>query len=456
MNNNPTYQQTLCSSCATSVESNTETTRQRDVNGTITTANDTVRLVPELRFPEFQNAGAWEGKKIGDISFSFSGGTPPVANREYYGGEIPFIRSGEIGSGSTKLYLSQNGIKSSAAKIVDKGTLLYALYGATSGEVAISKIRGAINQAVLAIIPNDYMSVSFIYQYLSANKSRIVNQYIQGGQGNLSGTIINSLVIPIPSLLEQQKIADCMQSVDEYVAATNQKLEQLKIHKKALLQKLFPQRGKNIPEFRFPEFQKAEPWEENTLGGEFGICELRNGYTPSKENDKFWTNGTIPWFRMEDIRKHGRILKDSIQHITPEAVKGELFDAGSIIISTSATIGEYALLIVDSLANQRFTNIMIRKSRKKDIDSYFLFYYCHYISEWCKRNTNTGGLLSVDMDGLKRYKLYIPKDKNEQKKIAKALGAIDEFIKATEQKIEILKLHKQGLLQQLFPKKQYQ
>lgn len=87
------------------------------------------------------------------------------------------------------------------------------------------------------------------------------------------------------------------------------------------------------------------------------IFEMKNGYTPSKAVTEYWENGIIPWFRMEDIRKNGRILSDSILHITPQAVKGgKLFHANSIILATTATIGEHALIIADSLANQRFTN----------------------------------------------------------------------------------------------------
>lgn len=450
MNNDPTYQQPLCSPCATCDESNTTTTRKRDVNETKTTANDAVRCVPQLRFPEFQNTGEWDRKKLGEISVSFSGGTPLATVKEYYNGDIPFIRSGEIDNNSTKLFLSEHGLKNSAAKIVEKGTLLYALYGATSGEVAISKIKGVINQAVLAIIPQEGINVHFLYQYLKANKRLIVNNYIQGGQGNLSGAIINSLLIPLPSMEEQQKIASCLLSIDDDISATTQKLEQLKAHKIALLQKLFPQRGKTTPELRFPEYKNK--WQEYTLGGAEGLCEFRNGYTPSKANSAYWTNGIIPWFRMEDIREHGRILSDAIQHITQEAVNGELFEAGSVIISTSATIGEYALLLADSLANQRFTNMKIRKSLKSGIDAYFFYYYCYQIAQWCKYNTNTGGFLSVNMEGLKKYKLYIPKDINEQKKIVECLMSVDSLIDDSERKLKQLLQHKQSLLQQLFPK----
>lgn len=105
------------------------------------------------------------------------------------------------------------------------------------------------------------------------------------------------------------------------------------------------------PQIRFKGYD--DKWQQAKVKDVFM---LGNGYTPSKANPAFWTGGTIPWFRMEDIRENGRILSDSIQHVTPEAVKSSgLFPAGSIIVSTTATIGEHALLIADSLANQRFT-----------------------------------------------------------------------------------------------------
>lgn len=94
------------------------------------------------------------------------------------------------------------------------------------------------------------------------------------------------------------------------------------------------------------------------------LFNTRNGYTPSKANKEFWENGTVPWFRMEDIRENGRILSDSLQHVSEIAVKGSLFPANSIIVATSATIGEHALITVDSLANQRFTYLMPKEQYK--------------------------------------------------------------------------------------------
>lgn len=139
------------------------------------------------------------------------------------------------------------------------------------------------------------------------------------------------------------------------------------------------------------------------------VFEIRNGYTPSKKETTYWEGGTIPWYRMEDIRANGRVLSDSIQHITPAGVKGKgLFKANSIIMATTATIGEHALIIADSLANQRFTNFAIRESLKKDINHWFAFYYFFKICEWCKSNVYESSFPSVDMKKLKKLPFPIP------------------------------------------------
>lgn len=132
---------------------------------------------------------------------------------------------------------------------------------------------------------------------------------------------------------------------------------------------------------------------------------IKNGYTPSKSNSEFWTDGTVPWFRMDDIRAHGRVLSDSIQHVTKSAVKsGKLFPANSIILATTATIGEHALVIVDSLANQQFTFFSKRESLGFDLDMKYVFYYFFIIDEWCKRNVNAASFASVDMPRLRKLK----------------------------------------------------
>lgn len=154
------------------------------------------------------------------------------------------------------------------------------------------------------------------------------------------------------------------------------------------------------------------------------VFDIRNGYTPSKKQHEYWKNGNIPWFRMDDIRKNGRILKDSLQHITPAGVKGKLFEKDSIILATTATIGEHALIIADSLANQRFTNFTICKSLKDKLLPKYVFYYFFKIDNWCKENTRVSSFPSVDMDRLKKLAFPIP-SLSEQKRIVTILDRFD-------------------------------
>ena len=88
---------------------------------------------------------SWEQRKLGDITISYSGGTPTAGKSEYYGGLIPFIRSGEISEDHTELFITEEGFKSSSAAMVEEGNILYALYGATSGEVSRSRIRKSLS-----------------------------------------------------------------------------------------------------------------------------------------------------------------------------------------------------------------------------------------------------------------------------------------------------------------------
>ena len=134
----------------------------------------------------------------------------------------------------------------------------------------------------------------------------------------------------------------------------------------------------------------------------------RNGYTPSKANAEFWENGTIPWFRMEDIRENGRILTKSTQYVSEKAIKGKLFPEDSIIIATSATIGEHALVKVPSLANQRFTYLVLKDEFKSSVDMMFIFYYCFKLDEFCKTHLNQGNFASVDMKQFAEFKFPVP------------------------------------------------
>ena len=196
--------------------------------------NNKVLNVPNLRFPGF--GGEWEREKLRDKCSFYSGGTPSSSNKSYYNGEIPFIRSGEISGDSTELFLSEFGLNNSSAKMVDIGDLLLALYGATSGQIAISKIRGAINQAILCI-KSSYDNI-FLKSVWEKHVDKILQAYLQGGQGNLSADIVKNLSFYFPSLDEQNKISKLIVLIDERIETQNKIIEDLKKLKVAITQKI--------------------------------------------------------------------------------------------------------------------------------------------------------------------------------------------------------------------------
>ena len=150
----------------------------------------------------------------------------------------------------------------------------------------------------------------------------------------------------------------------------------------------------------------GEEVQWKTLGEVF---HTRNGYTPSKANDDFWKGGTIPWFRMDDIRSNGRMLYDSALHITPQAVKRNgLFKVNSILLATTATIGEHALIQQNALANQQLTNFEIKEKYRGQLLPKFAFYYFFIIDKWCKANARQNSLPSVDVQKLRKEPFPLP------------------------------------------------
>ena len=185
-----------------------------------------------MRFPEF--SGEWEKCKLSEVCSFFSGGTPPSSKKEYYDGSIPFIRSGEIHMDKTELFITEEGLNNSAAKMVEIGDLLLALYGATSGDIAISQIRGAINQAILCL--RTTQNKKFIESVWKKHVGRLLQTYLQGGQGNLSADIVKNLSFYFANDNEQTKLAKFISLLDERIATQNKLIEDLKKLKSAIIE----------------------------------------------------------------------------------------------------------------------------------------------------------------------------------------------------------------------------
>ena len=186
----------------------------------------------------FSETTKWKSVCLGDECTFFSGGTPKSTDSSFYGGTIPFIRSGEIHNENTALFLTDDGLKYSSAKMVSKGDLIFALYGATSGEVDISKIDGAINQAILCIRPTQ-INRTFLKYLLEDRKDDILNTYLQGGQGNLSAEIIKNLVFDVPDDQSQLKAVDFLSLIDERINSSLKCIEALTELYSGFMQQLF-------------------------------------------------------------------------------------------------------------------------------------------------------------------------------------------------------------------------
>ena len=264
----------------------------------------------------------------------------------------------------------------------------------------------------------------FLYYWLNNNIDLIAKTYRGAGIQHPSMLDVLNIMIPVPPIEVQEEIVRILDSFSDYAAELQAELQarkqQYEYYRNLLLTFNPSAYGCGTDD---EQKDGVTTWGGHNYKIQWkklgDVFEMRNGYTPSKNNPKFWVGGTIPWFRMDDIRENGRILSDSIQHITPSAIKGKgLFEANSFILATTATIGEHALIIADSLANQQFTNLKVRKSLSNLLVTKFIYYYMFIVDDFCKKNTNVSGFASVDMDKLKRMPFPIPPLELQEKIVA--------------------------------------
>lgn len=203
-----------------------------------------------MRFPEF--SGEWKKYKLSEVCSFYSGGTPSSSKKEYYDGSIPFIRSGEIHVNKTELFITEEGLNNSAAKKVVIGDLLLALYGATSGDIAISQINGAINQAILCI--RTTQNKKFVESVWKKHVNKLLQTYLQGGQGNLSAEIVKNISFYLTSNIEQNKLARFVSLLDERIATQNKIIGDLKLLRDAISDAMFCTPKQSAPRKRIKGF----------------------------------------------------------------------------------------------------------------------------------------------------------------------------------------------------------
>ena len=406
--------------------------------------------MPKLRFSGFE--GEWERKLLSEcLEISEEKNTD-----NKFGIEDVLSVSDDYGVVNQIELLGRSyaGKSVSGYKILRPGQIVYTKsplkakpYGIVkqnTGEAGIVSVLYAVYNTKEGVAP-EYIHYYFDPAWrLNAYMRPLVNKGAKNTMNISDETALTGYIMIPKDIEEQRRIATYLRSLDEQIAIQQQQLERLKKMKQSCLGLLFADNQSITPPLRFKGF--SGEWETVLIKDAFDV---RNGYTPSKYNDKYWTNGTIPWFRIEDIRDKGGILKDAYQKVTPLAVKGSgLFKKNSIIMSTSATIGVHAMLGVDSLANQRFTNFTIRKSLEDSFDPYFIYYAFFKMDEWAMNNTNSGGLLAVDIPGL--LMLPFPKPSlSEQRLISSFLLNLDTQIDSLDKMLLGLMQMKKACLNQM-------
>ena len=361
-----------------------------------------------------------EYDKLGELCVKVcSGGTPSRGNGDYFMGNIPWLRTQEVNWNDiydTEIKITEEAVNNSSAKIIPTNCVIIAMYGATAGKVGINKIPLTTNQACCNLQINSQKALYKYVYYCVCNEYENIKSLGQGSQNNINAQIVKDYPIPLPPLPVQKEIVRILDNFTNLAAELQTELQ-------AELQA----RQQQYQYYRdtLLSFDGRDDVELVTIDQLF---HRKNGYTPSKNNNDYWTGGTIPWFRMEDIRANGRILTDSIQKIHHSAVKKNgLIKAGSIIVATSATIGEHALVKVDCLTNQRFTCLTVKDEYTHRVDTMFLFYYMFKVDEWCKTHTVQGNFPGVDMSQFPNVLIPLP-DIDEQRKIASILDRFDTLI----------------------------
>lgn len=414
------------------------------------------KKAPELRFKGFVDD--WEQRKLGEISESYSGGTPSVANQSYYGGSIPFIRSAEINSKNTELYLTEEGLNNSSAKLVEEGDILYALYGATSGEVGISQINGAINQAILAIKPKIEYDSNFIMQWLRRQKNSIISTYLQGGQGNLSGGIVKDLTLCIPTEYEEQTtIGSFFKQLDDTIALHQRKLTLLEQLKQTYLEVMFPQGDEKNPSFRFTGF--SEPWEQRNFDEVFSHLQNNTLSRAELNYDKGYAMNIhygdilIRFGEYLDVSKYKLPLIANDQLV--EKYKASFLKDGDIVIADAAedeTVGKCSEIgdLKDAHILAGLHTIPCRPNWA--FASGYLGYYMNSSAFHDQLLPLIQGtkISSISKSALKKTDIKYPYGKDEQAKIGNLFKQLDGSISLHQSKLEKLTDLKQVLLAKMF------
>lgn len=398
-------------------------------------------LVPRLRFPEFRSAGGWK-TAFGDAVFD------QISNKNH-NSDIPVLaitqEHGAIPRDMIDYHVSVTDKSIESYKVVDVGDFIISLRSFQGG-IEFSKYRGICSPAYVILRLKHGYTEDYFRHYLKTD--RLINQLAKNLEGLRDGKMISykqfsDLELPIPPRGEQQKIADCLSSLDELIAAENRKLEALKSHKKGLMQQLFPRTGETAPQKRLPEFAGAADWKEWCIG-ELG--EVITGNTPSTSQSQYY-GGELNFVSPADISDR-RFVEKTKTYLTKLGFEQtrQIAEGSVLFVCIGSTIGKVAQNKFKCATNQQINSLVPFSEFSGDFIYYLLLRESARIAELASNQA----VPIINKTTFSEVIVRCP-EKEEQERIAESLGSLDKLIDIQNQIAEAFRIHKEGLMQQLFP-----
>ncbi|MBP6585439.1 MAG: restriction endonuclease subunit S [Flavobacterium sp.] len=414
------------------------------------------KLIPELRFPEFKNDGEWEENVLSNITDAIFDGTHQTPT--YTESGIPFFSVENIVSGNKNKFISKEDYEIATNKNKpEKGDILLTRIGKIGFSAIVDWDYEFSIYVTLACIKqskqfNSYYLHSYFqsstYQKEIFSKSLLNAVPMKINMDELRKTKV--LFPPDIEQKEQQKIATCLSSLDEVIAAHSQKLDELKDYKKGLMQNLFPQEGEKVPKYRFKEFENDGEWELKPFSK---YIKLYRGSSP-RPIIEYQTQGVdgVNWIKIGDTGSvTDFVIRSVSEKITPKgAEKSRAVRRGELILANSMSYGSTYLLDIEGCI---YDGWFVLREYDEVFDKQFLLQLLNseFMQNQYKKLAAGGIVQNISSEIV--YSTLLPKtSKAEQQKIASCLSSLDALITAQVQKIEQLKLHKKGLMQGLFPK----
>lgn len=393
----------------------------------------------------------WQCFELGSkksIKKAKAGGTPLRSVKEFYqNGTIPFVKIEDMVNSSkyiskTLELITMEGIKRSSSWIVPADSILFSMY-ASYGEVSINKVPVATNQAIISIIPNnENVFLEFLYYQLK-NMKTYLKQFLRSTtQNNLNADIVKKLIIALPPLPEQQKIAEILSTIDQAIQKTNEIIAKTKQLKKGLMQELLT-KGIGHKEFKDTDIGRIlKDWEVVRLGD---ICvKIKAGGTPLTSKNEYY-NGNIPFVKIEDLTAAHKYLRSTLTTITEVGLRNSntwLVPTRSLLVAMYGSIGSMAINEIEVATNQAILG-MVPNKEKTNVE--FLYYLLIYLKPYFERHAKQTTQPNLTAEIIKNFKTVLP-EYQEQQKIAEILFTVDEKIKLLKFKRDETEKLKKGLM----------